>query len=104
MRILNIHPALLPAFPGLEAQHQAWEYGVKISGCSVHFVDEELDHGPIIYQISVPVQDTDDADALSHRILEQEHKAYPAALKLICEDRIEVVGRRVIVKDRSEKR
>jgi len=92
--IINIHPSLLPAFPGLESQKQALEWGVKTTGCTVHFVDEELDHGPIIVQRSVPVLDDDDAEALSHRILEQEHKAYPEALKLICEDRIKIEGRR----------
>jgi len=99
MKILNIHPSLLPAFPGLEAQAQAWEYGVKVSGCTVHFVDEELDHGPIIYQKSVPVLETDDSETLAHRILEQEHVAYPAALKLVCEDRIEISGRRALIRD-----
>ena len=92
--IINIHPSLLPAFPGLESQKQALEWGVKTTGCTVHFVDEELDHGPIIVQRRVPVLDDDDAEALSHRILEQEHKAYPEALKLICEDRIKIEGRR----------
>ena len=92
--IINIHPSLLPAFPGLESQKQALEWGVKTTGCTVHFVDEELDHGPIIVQRSVPVLDDDDAEALSHRILEQEHQAYPEALKLICEDRIKIEGRR----------
>lgn len=96
-QIINIHPSLLPAFPGLHAQEQAWEYGVKISGCTVHFVDEELDHGPIILQRSVPVLDSDDADTLSNRILEQEHVAYPEALKLICEDRVQIIERRVII-------
>jgi phosphoribosylglycinamide formyltransferase-1 len=97
-QIINIHPSLLPAFPGLHAQEQAWEYGVKISGCTVHFVDEELDHGPIILQRSVPVLDSDDADTLSNRILEQEHVAYPEALKLICQDRVQIIDRRVIIK------
>ncbi len=94
IRIINIHPSLLPAFPGLESQKQALEWGVKATGCTVHFVDEELDHGPIIVQRTVPVLDNDDAETLSHRILEQEHKAYPEALKLICEDRIKIQGRR----------
>jgi len=93
LRILNIHPALLPSFPGLDAQSQALQWGAKISGCSVHFVDEELDHGPIIVQRAVPVQEDDDEESLSRRILEQEHKAYPEALKLVCEDRVRVEGR-----------
>ena len=100
MRIINIHPSLLPAFPGLDSQKQALDWGSKATGCTVHFVDEELDHGPIIVQRTVPVLDSDDADTLSHRILEQEHKAYPEALKLICEDRIRIEGRRArIVED-----
>lgn len=100
MRIVNIHPSLLPAFPGLDSQKQALDWGSKATGCTVHFVDEELDHGPIIVQRTVPVLDSDDADTLSHRILEQEHKAYPEALKLICEDRIRIEGRRArIVED-----
>jgi phosphoribosylglycinamide formyltransferase-1 len=94
MRIINIHPSLLPAFPGLDAQKQALAWGSKATGCTVHFVDEELDHGPIIVQKTVPVLDGDDADTLSHRILEQEHQAYPEALKLICEDRVRIEGRR----------
>ena len=80
-RILNIHPSLLPAFPGLEAQRQALEYGVAISGCTVHLVDEELDHGPVVVQRAVPVEDDDSVDTLSARILEQEHQAYPEALR-----------------------
>jgi phosphoribosylglycinamide formyltransferase-1 len=99
-RIINIHPSLLPAFPGLDSQKQALEWGVKATGCTVHFVDEELDHGPIIVQRTVPVLDDDDADALSHRILKQEHKAYPEALKLICENRIKIQDRRArIIED-----
>src|SRR5215813_8866910 len=82
-RILNIHPSLLPAFPGLDAQKQALEHGVKISGCTVHLVDEELDHGPIILQRPVPVLDDDTVDTLSARILEQEHKLYPEAVASI---------------------
>ncbi|HLV01389.1 MAG TPA: phosphoribosylglycinamide formyltransferase [Acidobacteriota bacterium] len=96
-RILNIHPSLLPAFPGLNAQKQALEWGVKITGCTVHFVDDKLDHGPIIVQRVVPVLSSDDEETLSARILEQEHLAYPEALKLVCEDRISIQGRRVIV-------
>jgi phosphoribosylglycinamide formyltransferase 1 len=93
-RILNIHPSLLPAFPGLEAQEQAFAYGVKITGCTVHFVDEELDHGPIIVQKPVPVLDTDDERSLSARILEQEHIAYAEAINLVLHGGIEVRGRR----------
>jgi phosphoribosylglycinamide formyltransferase 1 len=95
-RILNIHPSLLPAFPGLEAQEQAFAYGVKVSGCTVHFVDEELDHGPIILQKAVPVLDSDDEHTLAARILEQEHVAYSEAINLMLEGRFEVVGRRLL--------
>jgi len=97
-RIVNIHPSLLPAFPGLDAQKQAIEYGVKVSGCTVHFVDEKLDHGPIILQKAVEVKDDDTPESLSARILEQEHKIYVEALKLIAENKIEVRGRKVILK------
>src|SRR5215467_1401723 len=95
-RILNIHPSLLPAFPGLEAQKQALEYGAKISGCTVHFVDEHLDHGAIILQRSVPVLETDDLHSLSARILQQEHIAYTEAIRLLLSGKIEIQGRRVI--------
>jgi phosphoribosylglycinamide formyltransferase-1 len=95
-RILNIHPSLLPAFPGLEAQEQAFAYGVKASGCTVHFVDEELDHGPIILQKAVPVLDTDDEQTLAARILEQEHVAYSEAINVVLGGKFEVVGRRVV--------
>ncbi|KKM10447.1 phosphoribosylglycinamide formyltransferase [Clostridiales bacterium PH28_bin88] len=98
LKMVNIHPALLPAFPGLEAQRQAWEYGVKFSGCTVHFVDEGMDTGPVIAQAVVPVYDTDTAETLAERILEQEHRLYPATLQLIAEGRVEVVGRRVMVR------
>jgi len=94
-KILNIHPSLLPAFPGLEAQEQAFAYGVKVSGCTVHFVDEELDHGPIIVQKAVQVLDGDDEHTLATRILEQEHIAYTEAIRLMLEGRFEVVGRRL---------
>src|SRR5215831_14425496 len=94
-RILNIHPSLLPAFPGLEAQEQAFAYGVKISGCTVHFVDEELDHETIILQKAVQVLDGDDEHTLATRILEQEHIAYTEAIRLMLEGRFEVVGRRL---------
>lgn len=95
-RILNIHPSLLPAFPGLEAQEQAFAYGVKVSGCTVHFVDEELDHGPIIVQKAVPVLDGDDEHSLAARILEQEHIAYSEAIRIVLEGGFEVIGRRLI--------
>ncbi len=92
--ILNIHPSLLPAFPGLEAQEQAFAYGVKVSGCTVHFVDEELDHGAIIVQKTVPVLDADDEHSLAARILEQEHLAYTEAIRIVLEGKFEVAGRR----------
>ncbi len=95
-RILNIHPALLPSFPGLEAQHQAWEYGVKVSGCTVHLVDAGCDTGPVVLQRAVPVLDDDTAEALAHRILEQEHVAYPTALRLLLTRRWHLEGRRVV--------
>jgi phosphoribosylglycinamide formyltransferase-1 len=97
-RIVNIHPSLLPAFPGMEAQKQALEYGVKVSGCTVHFVDEHLDHGPIILQKTVPVLEGDDAHALSARILEQEHVAYSEAIALVLSGEVEVRERRVVRK------
>ncbi|MGA2745913.1 MAG: phosphoribosylglycinamide formyltransferase [Candidatus Sulfotelmatobacter sp.] len=93
-QILNIHPSLLPAFPGLEAQEQAFAYGVKVSGCTVHFVDEELDHGAIIVQRTAPVLDSDDEHALAARILEQEHIAYTEAINIVLRGNFEVVGRR----------
>jgi phosphoribosylglycinamide formyltransferase-1 len=95
-RILNIHPSLLPAFPGLDAQTQAFEYGVKIAGCTVHFVDEQLDHGPIVLQRSVPVPDSDDAHALAERILAEEHIAYPEAIRRVLSGQFEVRGRRFV--------
>lgn len=98
-RILNIHPSLLPAFPGLDAQRQAVEHGVRVSGCTVHFVDETLDGGPIVIQRTVPVLDTDTPDTLAARILLEEHKAYPEALALVCSGTYETVGRRVVKKD-----
>lgn len=94
-RILNIHPSLLPAFPGLEAQEQAFAYGVKVSGCTVHFVDEELDHGPIIVQKTVSVLDTDDERTLAARILEQEHVAYAEAINIVLEGNFGIAGRRL---------
>src|SRR5215467_4867155 len=95
-RILNIHPSLLPSFPGLEAQQQAFAYGVKVSGCTVHFVDEELDHGAIIVQKSVPVVDGDDEHSLAARNLEQEHIAYSEAINVALEGKYELVGRRFV--------
>ncbi len=94
-RILNIHPSLLPAFPGLEAQKQAIEYGAKVSGCTVHLVDEHLDHGPILVQKVVPVLEDDDEHTLAARILEQEHLAYTEAINMVLSGNYEVVGRRV---------
>lgn len=95
-RILNIHPSLLPAFPGLEAQEQAFAYGVKISGCTVHFVDEELDHGAIIVQKTVLVLPGDDEHTLAARILEQEHIAYTEAINLVLDGKSTVIGRRLV--------
>ena len=95
-RILNIHPSLLPAFPGLEAQKQALEYGAKVSGCTVHFVDEQLDHGAIILQKAVPVLDSDDEHILAARILEQEHIAYTEAINVVLEEGYELAGRRLV--------
>ena len=94
-KILNIHPSLLPAFPGLGAQQQAFEYGVKVAGCTVHFVDEHLDHGAIIVQKVVPVLDSDDDHILAARILEQEHIAYTEAINIVLGGDYEIVGRRV---------
>lgn len=95
--VMNIHPALLPAFPGVEVQWDAVEYGVKISGCTVHFADEEFDRGPIIIQAAVPVMQEDDGEALARRILRYEHKIYPQAIQWFAEGRLRVEGRRVIV-------
>ncbi len=97
-RILNIHPALLPAFPGLKAQKQALEYGVKFSGCTVHIVDEAVDTGPIVRQAAVPVLDDDTVETLSARILKEEHRIYSEAICLLIEDRIRMEGRRVLLK------
>ena len=97
-RIINIHPSVLPAFPGMDAQQQALEYGVKVTGCTVHFVDEHLDHGAIILQKTVPVFDGDDVQTLSARILEQEHTAYSEAIELILSGEVEVIERRVLHK------
>lgn len=95
-RILNIHPSLLPSFPGLEAQEQAFAYGVTVSGCTVHFVDEELDHGAIIVQKTVAVLETDDEKSLSARILEQEHIAYSEAINIVLDGNFDIVGRRLV--------
>jgi phosphoribosylglycinamide formyltransferase-1 len=95
-RIVNIHPSLLPAFPGMDAQKQALEYGVKVTGCTVHFVDEHLDHGPIILQKTVPVLDGDDVYTLSARILEQEHTAYSEAIELVLSGEVEIQGRTIV--------
>ncbi len=99
-RILNIHPSLLPAFPGLDAQSQAFEYGVKVSGCTVHFVDENLDHGPIVVQKAVPVLPGDDEHALAARILEHEHIAYSEAINMVLNQPFEIAGRRLLFKVR----
>jgi phosphoribosylglycinamide formyltransferase-1 len=98
-RILNIHPSLLPAFPGLDAQHQAVAHGVKFSGCTVHFVDEGLDSGPIIQQAVVPVLDDDTAESLSARIIKEEHRIYAAAIGLVLSGRYRIHGRRVLATD-----
>ena len=99
MKVINIHPALLPSFPGLHVQKKAIEYGAKFSGCTVHFVDEGVDTGPIIIQAVVPVFDDDTEDTLAARILKEEHRIYPYAIRLFAEGRLEVKGRRVVVKD-----
>lgn len=96
-RVLNIHPSLLPAFVGLHAQRQAVEHGVKVSGCTVHLVDEELDHGPILAQASVRVEESDSEESLSARILEQEHKLYPEAIQLILDGKVRIDGRKAVV-------
>ena len=100
-KIINIHPSLLPAFPGLNVQEKALEHGAKFSGCTVHFVNEEVDDGAIILQAIVPILDEDDAQSLSDRILEQEHIIYPEAIRLIIEDNLKFYGRRVIRKTRG---
>jgi phosphoribosylglycinamide formyltransferase-1 len=101
-RILNIHPSLLPSFPGLEAQEQAFTYGVKVTGCTVHFVDEELDHGAIIVQKAVPVLDTDNEHSLAQRILEQEHVAYSEAIGIVLNGNYEIAGRRLVTRITAE--
>jgi len=96
-RILNIHPSLLPSFPGLESQKQALEYGVKFAGCTVHFVDENLDAGPIILQAIVPVEDNDNEGTLSERILKEEHRIYSEAVKIVLQEKYKIEGRRVVL-------
>ncbi len=98
-RIINIHPSLLPSFPGLDVQQQAIDHGVKFSGCTVHFVEEEVDTGPIILQAVVPVEEQDTAETLAARILKEEHKIYPEAVRLIAENRIRIEGRRVSIQE-----
>ncbi len=100
-KILNIHPALLPSFPGVDAQKQAFDYGVKFSGCTVHFVDEGTDTGPIIVQAVVPVLNNDTEETLKKRILAQEHKIYSYAIKLLTEDKLTIVGNKVKIKDEN---
>jgi phosphoribosylglycinamide formyltransferase-1 len=97
-RIMNVHPALLPSFPGLDAQKQALEHGVKVSGATIHFVAKEVDAGPIILQAYVPVRDDDTVETLSERILRQEHRLYPEAIRLFTEDQLRIEGRRVVLK------
>ncbi|MGA6985671.1 MAG: phosphoribosylglycinamide formyltransferase [Terriglobales bacterium] len=101
-KILNIHPSLLPSFPGLEAQEQAFAYGVKVTGCTVHFADEELDHGAIVLQKAVPVLDSDDEHTLAARILEQEHIAYSEAIRIVLEGKFAIRGRRIVKNQKSE--
>ncbi|HEY1497550.1 MAG TPA: phosphoribosylglycinamide formyltransferase [Candidatus Solibacter sp.] len=96
-RILNIHPSLLPAFPGLDAQHQALAHGVKLTGCTVHFVDQDLDAGPIVLQAAVPVQDDDTVDTLSARILKEEHRIYSEAIRIVIAGNYRIDGRRVLL-------
>jgi phosphoribosylglycinamide formyltransferase-1 len=98
-RVMNIHPALLPSFPGLHGQRQANDYGVKISGCTVHFVDEGMDTGPIIVQAAVPVRYEDTEEALSERILKLEHEIYPEAIRMFADGRLEVIGRKVRIRE-----
>jgi phosphoribosylglycinamide formyltransferase 1 len=99
MRIMNIHPALLPSFPGTHVQQKAVDYGVKFSGCTVHFADEGMDSGPIIIQAVVPVYDEDTAESLADRILQEEHRIYPQAIQYYAEDRIEITGRRIRIRN-----
>ena len=98
-KIINIHPSLLPAFPGLDVQQKAIDYGVRFSGCTVHFVNEEVDGGPIILQAVVPVHESDDAETLAQRILIQEHLIYPRAIQMIAENRLNIENRKVTYKE-----
>ena len=98
-RIINVHPALLPSFPGLEAQKRALDHGVKVTGCTVHFVDREVDHGPIILQTPVAIRDDDTVETLSGRILREEHRILPEAIRLLTEDQLKMEGRRVLFKN-----
>jgi phosphoribosylglycinamide formyltransferase 1 len=98
-RIINVHPALLPSFPGLEAQKQALDHGAKVTGCTVHFVDREVDHGPIILQTPVAIRDDDTVETLSARILREEHRILPEAIRLITEDQVKLEGRRVLLRN-----
>ncbi|HHW14662.1 MAG TPA: phosphoribosylglycinamide formyltransferase [Firmicutes bacterium] len=100
-RVLNIHPSLLPSFPGLHAQRQALAYGVRVSGCTVHLVDEEMDHGPILLQAAVPVLPDDTEETLAARILAEEHRLYPEAIRLVAEGRVRVEGRRALILEES---
>lgn len=102
-KIMNIHPAILPSFPGLHGQEQAHDYGVKIAGCTVHFVDEGMDTGPVIVQAAVPVYSDDTEETLSARILSCEHRIYPYAVKLYAENRLRIEGRKVIIKDEQKR-
>ena len=101
-KIMNIHPALLPSFTGLHVQKRAIDYGVKVSGCTVHFVDEGLDSGPIIMQKAVKVKEDDTEETLAKRILKQEHKIYPRAIQLFAEERLEIIGRKVFIKEKED--
>lgn len=100
VRVMNIHPALLPSFPGLHPQRRALEHGIKVSGATVHFVDEGVDSGPIILQAAVPVRDDDTEESLSERILAEEHKIYPQAIQLFAEGRLNIKGRRVVIEEK----
>ncbi|HDS05432.1 MAG TPA: phosphoribosylglycinamide formyltransferase [Deltaproteobacteria bacterium] len=102
-RIMNIHPALLPSFPGLHAQKQTFDYGVKLTGCTVHFVDEGVDTGPIIIQAVVPVYDDDTQESLTERILKEEHRIYPQAIQLFADGKLQIQGRKVLIKSTVEK-
>ena len=102
-KIMNIHPALLPSFPGLHAQKQAFDYGVKLTGCTVHFIDEGIDTGPIIIQAVVPVYDDDTQESLTERILKEEHRIYPQAIQLFADGKLQIQGRKVLIKSTVEK-